>query len=79
MQDIDFLADQLQLQRFFVLGVSGGGPYALACACFLAHRVKGVLLISSAGYPGEQPRQLRLSLLSGSAAHSASLVTLHWS
>lgn len=51
-QDIDFLADQLQLQRFFVLGVSGGGPYALACACFLAHRVKGVLLISSAGYPG---------------------------
>ena len=30
--DVTALADALGLDRFGVLGVSGGGPYALACA-----------------------------------------------
>jgi pimeloyl-ACP methyl ester carboxylesterase len=33
------LADRLKLDRFHVLGVSGGGPFALACAALLPHRV----------------------------------------
>ena len=52
MQDLQQLVDHLEVQRFFVVGVSGGGPYALACAAKLGSRVFGVLLLSSAGYPG---------------------------
>ena len=37
--DVVELADALQVDRFAVLGISGGGPYALACA----HRIPGRL------------------------------------
>lgn len=44
-RDIDALADQLGLPRFSVVGVSGGGPYALACAAALTHRLDHVALV----------------------------------
>ncbi len=37
--DIRRLADALELERFAVVGLSGGGPYALACAHDLPERV----------------------------------------
>ena len=37
---VEELADALHLDRYYVLGVSGGGPYALACAWALPHRVR---------------------------------------
>lgn len=40
--DIVRLADQLGLQRFSVLGVSGGGPYAAACAFKIPGRLAAV-------------------------------------
>jgi pimeloyl-ACP methyl ester carboxylesterase len=43
-QDVDTLLDQLGIDRCGVVGLSGGGPYALACAHALARvRVCGVL------------------------------------
>ncbi len=33
------LADNLPLDRFAVVGFSGGGPYALACAYKIPHRL----------------------------------------
>lgn len=39
VDDITALADALDLQRFAVLGVSGGGPGALACAWRLSDRL----------------------------------------
>lgn len=36
---VDELADSLGIGKFRVLGVSGGGPYALACAWALPHRI----------------------------------------
>ncbi len=44
------LTDKLGVDRFAVIGVSGGGPYALACGAFLPERV--VAVISGAGSSG---------------------------
>ncbi|WP_157392194.1 alpha/beta fold hydrolase [Nocardia terrae] len=48
------LADRLELDRFAVIGVSGGGPFALAIAARLPDRVTGVALVSAPAPPGEQ-------------------------
>ncbi len=49
VKDLEELADHLQLQRFLVIGVSGGGPYSWATARYAPHRVQGVLILSGAG------------------------------
>lgn len=41
------VADRFGLDRFAVLGVSGGGPHALACAYRLAERVTCAVVVSS--------------------------------
>lgn len=43
------LADRLQLDRFGVIGISGGGPYALACARFLPERLTAVGVVCGLG------------------------------
>jgi pimeloyl-ACP methyl ester carboxylesterase len=45
------VADQLGIERFAVEGLSGGGPYALACAYTIPHRLTGCALISPATGP----------------------------
>jgi pimeloyl-ACP methyl ester carboxylesterase len=47
--DVAEVADALGLERFGVLGSSGGGPYALACAHALPKRVTRAGLISGVG------------------------------
>ena len=47
--DVATLADTLGIRRFHVLGLSGGGPYALACAATLRDRVARVSLVSALG------------------------------
>ncbi len=37
--DVVELADRLRLNRFAVVGFSGGGPYALACAYKIPHLI----------------------------------------
>jgi pimeloyl-ACP methyl ester carboxylesterase len=41
------LADRLGHDRFFVLGWSGGGPVALACAALLSERVRACMAMAS--------------------------------
>jgi pimeloyl-ACP methyl ester carboxylesterase len=43
------LADTLGIERFSVVGLSGGGPHALACAIAIPMRISGVAIVSSAG------------------------------
>ena len=53
--DVESLADALNLERFVVLGASGGGPYAQACAYRLPQRLRLAAMISSTGpfyWPG---------------------------
>jgi pimeloyl-ACP methyl ester carboxylesterase len=54
--DVRALADHLRIDRFALVGVSGGGPFACACACELGSRVTRTTLISSVGPPGTMSR-----------------------
>jgi pimeloyl-ACP methyl ester carboxylesterase len=47
--DIAELADKWEPTQFAVMGVSGGGPYALACAYKLAHRLTVAAVVSGIG------------------------------
>jgi pimeloyl-ACP methyl ester carboxylesterase len=44
-RDVRALADSLDIERFFVVGVSGGGPYAAACAYAMPERIIGTALV----------------------------------
>jgi pimeloyl-ACP methyl ester carboxylesterase len=57
-EDVGQLVDALGLQRFAVLGVSGGGPCAVACACLMPQRLTAVGLIGSLG-PVARPELAR--------------------
>lgn len=73
-EDVCQLADTLDVGRMAIVGVSAGGPYALACAHALGARVTGVAAISSMAPSGAPcrsaavPRRVRwpLRLLSHS-------------
>ena len=65
--DVEHLADRLGLGRFAVVGVSAGGPYALACARALPERAIATAAVSSlspcAPHAGRwMPVHLRLGL-----------------
>jgi pimeloyl-ACP methyl ester carboxylesterase len=47
--DIVQLADKLGIDGFSVLGVSGGGPYAAACACKIPHRLIAAGIVCGLG------------------------------
>lgn len=47
--DVIEVADHLQLDRFAVVGTSGGGPYALACAYAIPDRLTACGIISGVG------------------------------
>jgi pimeloyl-ACP methyl ester carboxylesterase len=50
-RDVAAIADALEVERFFTLGSSGGGPHALACAALLPERV-----CAAASIAGVAPR-----------------------
>jgi len=45
--DVAWIVDALGIERFAVMGASGGGPHALACAALLPDRVTGVACLAS--------------------------------
>lgn len=52
--DVAAMADALGLERFAVAGLSGGGPYALACGAKLPERVTAVGVLAGVG-PLDRP------------------------
>ncbi|MRX42188.1 alpha/beta fold hydrolase [Agromyces kandeliae] len=52
--DVAAIADALDVDRFAVVGYSGGGPHALACAALLPDRVTAAAVLASpAPYGGD--------------------------
>ena len=47
--DVRELVDHLGIQRFSVVGVSGGAPHALACGLKLSHRISRLGIVSGIG------------------------------
>lgn len=83
--DVAALADALGIERFDVLGWSGGGPYALACAWSLPGRVRRAGVISGpapligAGSTGYLIRSHRAAArAAGAAPWMIRLATWRW-
>jgi len=55
--DVAALADYLGIERFAVMGISGGGPHALVCAHALGARLIGVGCVSGVGPLGDPSAQ----------------------
>lgn len=47
--DVARLADHLRLDKFIAFGFSGGGPFALACACKISDRLSALGIVSGLG------------------------------
>jgi len=47
--DVSELADALKIDRFAVIGISGGGPYVLSCAFKIPQRITRAVIVSSIG------------------------------
>src|SRR5210317_201332 len=56
--DISELADQLGLEKFYIIGHSAGGPYALACAYKLPDRIVACGIVSGLA-PYDRPNPYR--------------------
>jgi pimeloyl-ACP methyl ester carboxylesterase len=63
--DIKHLLDTLGIQRTVMLGMSGGGPYACACARYLPERTAALVTIAG-------------MLATNDPAHADLLQQMHW-
>ena len=59
--DLEHCANALGLRRFALIGVSGGGPYAVAAAAAMPRRIALLALINPVGPIAEGDRRIRLS------------------
>src|SRR5262245_20706032 len=76
--DVAALADHLGIDRFAVMGISGGGPHALVCAHALKSRLIGVACVSGVGPLGDPSAQegmmFQNRLLTTLAQHATTLM-----
>jgi pimeloyl-ACP methyl ester carboxylesterase len=83
--DVRQVADQLGFDRFSIVGWSGGGPYALACAVRLRERIESIAIVSGAAPLAGTTRQDYLRrfdrnavLAAGKAPWIVRVAMWHW-
>ena len=83
--DVAAVADRLKLDRFSIIGWSGGGPYALACAVAMPERVRSIALVSTPAPLAGSKERSYLRRFDKSAVHAAGrapwvvrLAMWHW-
>jgi pimeloyl-ACP methyl ester carboxylesterase len=62
------IADALGIDRFAVMGHSGGGPHALACGALLPERVLGVVVVTGLAPFGAEELDWFVGMAASSAA-----------
>jgi pimeloyl-ACP methyl ester carboxylesterase len=76
--DVAALADHLGIDRFAVLGLSGGGPHSAACARFLADRVTAAAIVSGVApvsEPGSEQGMMTMNQVLTRVARRAPIFT----
>ena len=53
-QDVEALMRHLRVEKFSIIGVSGGAPYAMCCAFCLKEQVYKLGIVSGLGYLGDK-------------------------
>ncbi|MFP4076881.1 MAG: alpha/beta fold hydrolase [Halochromatium sp.] len=78
--DVLCVADTLGLERFGLIGVSGGGPYVLACAWRLARAQAGTAAAAGTPPPALQGRLASCGLVCplGPIYRDEQLAQMHW-
>lgn len=61
--DISFLANHLRIDKFALLGISGGAHYVITCAALLTERVTRAVVISGASLPIDTSEMSRMNRL----------------
>ncbi len=61
--DLKAIADALDLNRFAVIGISGGGPHAIAAAAAMPERIALLALVSPVGPIADCETKLRMTKL----------------
>lgn len=59
--DVAQLADELKIDQFAAIGLSGGGPYLLACAYKIPERITSAIVVSGMG-PIDDPDAIKSML-----------------
>jgi pimeloyl-ACP methyl ester carboxylesterase len=76
--DVAALADHIGIDRFAVVGVSGGGPHAAVCARFLSDRVTAAAIVSGIGpvsEPGSEEGMMPMNQILTRVSRHAPVVT----
>jgi len=59
--DVTHLLDHLGIEKASILAISGGGPYGIASAVQLGHRISGLALVSPLGEVGSPSAQAMMA------------------
>jgi pimeloyl-ACP methyl ester carboxylesterase len=74
--DVEAFADSMGINKFSIIGHSGGAPFVAACAYIMPHRLNGAVIVSGMA-PFENP-EATASLVRGQRIVNRIIKTMPW-